>query len=450
MCKLPITKFSYALYFYFKVRYISMKGLERIMSTALMAPRKNKRSNASMAIAKAIIDEYQPANAEEMQDALKDIFGPMFEALLQGEMDSHLGYESNDHSSKQTSNRRNGYSRKTVKTTYGDVDISVPRDRDASFEPQAVPKRARDVSGIEDKVISMYAKGMSDRDIADTVEDIYGFSISHETISNITDRVIETADEWQNRPLKKFYTFLFVDCLYVSIRKEMETKSCAVYVILGYDVNGAKDILGIWIGEAEGKHYWMQIFDEIKSRGVEDVLFISMDGVSGLEEGAKSIFKDVVVQRCIVHLIRNSVKYIPSKEYKAFTAQLKKIYGASSLKAAEAEFERFKQAWGRYPGAVDVWVRNWGHVEQLFNYGSAVRKVMYTTNAIEAVNSSFRKVTKKGSFPSEDAVMKALYLRVTELYKKWNSRPVPNWALVRNQLSMDDKMQARILKYEDY
>ena len=450
MCKLLITKFSYALYFYFKVRYISMKGLERIMSTALMAPRKNKRSNASMAIAKAIIDEYQPANAEEMQNALKDIFGPMFEALLQGEMDSHLGYGSNDHSGKQTSNRRNGYSRKTVKTTYGDVDISVPRDRDASFEPQAVPKRARDVSGIEDKAISMYAKGMSDRDIADTVEDIYGFSISHETISNITDRVMETADEWQNRPLKKFYTFLFVDCLYVSIRKEMETKSCAVYVILGYDVNGTKDILGIWIGEAEGKHYWMQIFDEIKSRGVEDALFISMDGVSGLEEGARSIFKDVVVQRRIVHLIRNSVKYIPSKEYKAFTAQLKKIYGASSLKAAEAEFERFKQTWGRYPGAVDVWVRNWGHVEQLFNYGSAVRKVMYTTNAIEAVNSSFRKVTKKGSFPSADAVMKALHLRVTELYKKWNGRPVPNWALVRNQLSMDDKMQARILKYEDY
>ena len=420
------------------------------MSTALMAPRKNKRSNASMAIAKAIIDEYQPANAEEMQDALKDIFGPMFEALLQGEMDSHLGYESNDHSGKQTSNRRNGYSRKTVKTTYGDVDISVPRDRDASFEPQAVPKRARDVSGIEDKVISMYAKGMSDRDIADTVEDIYGFNISHETISNITDRVMETADEWQNRPLKKFYTFLFVDCLYVSIRKEMETKSCAVYVIPGYDVNGAKDIPGIRIGEAGGKHYRMQIFDEIKSRGVEDVLFISMDGVSGLEEGAKSIFKDVVVQRCIVRLIRNSVKYIPSKEYKAFTAQLKKIYGASSLKAAEAEFERFRQAWSRYPGAVDVWVRNWGHVEQLFNYGSAVRKVMYTTNATEAVNSSFRKVTKKGSFPSEDAVMKALYLRVTELYKKWNGRPVPNWALVRNQLSMDDKMQAGILKYEDY
>jgi transposase-like protein len=420
------------------------------MSTALMAPRKNKRSEASKAIAQAIINQYQPRNAEEMQDALKDIFGPMFEAMLQGEMDSHLGYEANDHSYKDTENRRNGYIHKNVKTTYGDIEVDVPRDRDATFDPQAIPKRTRDVSGIEDKVLSMYAKGMSQRDIADTIEDIYGFEISHETISNITDRVIETAEEWQNRPLKRFYTFVFVDCLYVSIRKEMETKSCAVYVILGYDVNGIKDILGIWIGESEGKHYWMQIFDEIKARGVEDILFISMDGVSGLEEGAKSIFKDTAVQRCIVHLIRNSIKYIPSKDYKAYTAQLKKVYGAASLKAAEAEFERFKQAWNNYPGAVDVWARNWAHVEQLFNYGSAVRKVMYTTNAIESVNSSFRKVTKKGSFPSEDAVRKALYLRVTELYKKWNGRPVSNWAMVRNQLSMDDKLQMRILKYENY
>ena len=222
------------------------------MSTALMAPRKNnKRNKAGMAIAKAIIDEYQPKNAEEMQDALKEIFGPMFEAMLQGEMDSHLGYESNDHGPKNTDNRRNGYISKTVKSVYGDIPVEVPRDRDASFEPQAIPKRTRDVSGMEEKVLSMYAKGMSQRDIADTIADIYGFEISHDTISNITDRVIETANEWQNRPLKKFYTFLFVDCLYVSIRKEMETKSYAVYVILGYDVNGIKDILGIWIGESD-------------------------------------------------------------------------------------------------------------------------------------------------------------------------------------------------------
>lgn len=417
------------------------------MSTSLMARRK--RDPKSVAIAKAILEQYDCKNVDDMQDAIKDIFAPMFEAMLQGEMDSHLGYGPNDHGPKSTQNRRNGYGSKTLKSTYGDIPVDVPRDREASFEPQSIPKRTKDVSGIEDKVLSMYARGMSQRDIAQTIEDIYGFEISHETVSTITDRVIATAQEWQNRPLKKFYTFLFVDCLYVSIRKEMETKSCAVYVILGYDVNGVKDILGLWIGEAEGKHYWMQIFDEIKGRGVEDVLFISMDGVSGLEEGARSIFKDTVVQRCIVHMIRNSVKYIPSKDYKAFTSQLKKVYGAASLKAAQAEFERFKQAWGQYPGAVDVWVRNWQHVEQLFNYGSAVRKVLYTTNSIEAVNSSFRKVTKKGSFPGEEAVLKALYLRVSELYRKWNGRPVTGWAMVRNQLSIDDKLQRRILKHEN-
>ena len=423
-----------------------MKGF---MSTALMTHRR-KRNTKGEAIAKLIMEQYQPQNKEDMQDALKDIFGPMFEAMLQGEMDSHLGYESNDHGYKDTDNRRNGYIDKTVKTSYGEIPVSVPRDRDASFEPQIIPKRTRDISGIEDKVLAMYAKGMSQRDIADTIEDIYGFEISHETISDITDRVIEQAQEWQNRPLKKFYTFLFVDCLYVSIKKEYETKNYAVYVILGYDVNGIKDILGLWISESEGKHNWMQIFDEIKARGVEDVLFMSIDGVSGLEEGARSIFKDVVVQRCIVHLIRNSVKYVPTKDYKKFTAHLKKIYGASSLKAAEAEFERFKQVWSQYSGAVDVWVRNWSHVEQLFHYGSAVRKVMYTTNAVESINSSLRKVTKKGSFPSEQALIKLLYLRITELYKKWNGRPVPNWAMVRNQLAMDDKLQARILKYEKY
>lgn len=285
---------------------------------------RRKRDPKTVAIAKAILEQYHCKNVEDMQDAMKDIFGPMFEAMLQGEMDAHLGYGPNDHGPKTTQNRRNGYGSKTLKSTYGDIPVDVPRDRDASFEPQSIPKRTTDVSGIEDKVLSMYARGMSQRDISQTIEDIYGFEISHETISAITDRVIETAQEWQNRPLKKFYPFLFVDCLYVSVRKDMETKSCAVYVILGYDVNGRKDSLGLWIGEAEGKDCWMQIFDEIKGRGVEDVLFISMDGVSGLEEGARSIFKDVVVQRCIVHLIRNSVKYIPSKDCKAFTAQLKK------------------------------------------------------------------------------------------------------------------------------
>ena len=413
-----------------------------------MSGRRIKRNPKGEAIAKMIMEQYRPESREDMQEAMKDIFGSIFEAMLQGEMDERLGYASNDHGSKKTSNRRNGYMPKNVKTSYGEVEIAVPRDRESSFEPQIIPKRTKDVSGIEDKVLSMYARGMSQRDIAETIEEIHGFEMSSETISKITDKVLDQVEEWQNRPLKKFYTFLFVDCMYVTIRREYETKSCAVYVILGYDVDGVKDILGLWISESEGKHQWMQIFDEIKARGVEDVLFISMDGVSGLEEGAKAIFPHVAVQRCIVHLIRNSIKYVPSKDYKAFTAQLKKVYGAPGLKAAEAEFERFKQAWSSYPGAVDVWIRNWQYVVQLFNYGSAVRKVMYTTNAIESVNSSFRKVTKKGAFPNEDALLKLLYLRITELYKKWNNRSVPNWALVRNQLAMDDSIQQRIRKYE--
>lgn len=417
------------------------------MVNELMASRK-QRNRKSNAIADAIMREYAPKSQEDMQEAIKDVFAPIFEAMLQGEMDSHLGYESNDKSSKETKNRRNGYGKKTVKTTHGEIPIEVPRDRESSFDSQIIPKRTRDISGIENKVLAMYARGMSQRDIAATVEDIYGFEISHETISDITDRVLEEVSEWQNRPLKKFYTFLFVDCMYVSIKKDYETKNYAVYTILGYDMDGKKDILGLWLNETESKHVWMQIFDEIKARGVEDILFISMDGVSGLEAGAKAIFKNVVVQRCIVHLIRNSIKYVPSKDYKPFTAQLKKVYGGTSLKAAEAEFEKFKQTWSSYPGAVDVWKRNWSHVEQLFNYGSAVRKVMYTTNAVESVNSSFRKVTKKGSFPNENALLKVLYLRITELYKKWNERPVNNWAMVRNQLSVNEEMQERIMKYE--
>ena len=409
---------------------------------------KRKESTPGEKLAKEIIEQYNPKSVADMQNALKDIFGPMFEAMLQGEMNSHLGYESNDHGAKTTSNRRNGYINKEIKTSSGELEIKIPRDREGSFEPRIVPKRKKDVSEIEEKVLAMYARGMSQRDIAETVEDIYGFEISHETISEITDCVLEELNDWQNRPLKKMYTFLFVDCMYVTIRKEYESKNYAVYTILGYDIEGQKDILGLWLNESESKHTWMQIFDELKARGVEDVLFISMDGVSGLEEGAKAIFKDVVVQRCIVHLIRNSIKYIPSKDYKRFTQSLKKVYGAPSLQACRKAFELFVQEWSQYSGAVAVWERNFSHVEQLFDYGSAVRKVMYTTNAVESVNSSFRKVTKKGAFPNENALLKLLYLRITELYKKWKNSKVQNWAMVRNQLIINENIRARIEKYE--
>ena len=248
-----------------------------------MKKRRNP-SEKGQAIAKLIMEQYQPKTQEDMQIALKDVFGPIFEAMLQGEMDNHLGYSSNDHSKKETSNRRNGYTEKTVQTSVGEVPIRVPRDRESTFEPQVVPKRTKDVTGIESKVLAMYARGMSQRDIAKTIDDIYGFELSAESISNITDRVMDEVQHWQTRPLKPFYPFLFVDCLYVSVRKDYETKNHAVYVILGYDINGSKDVLGLWMNETEGKHNWMQIFDELKARGVEDVGFICMDGVSGLEE----------------------------------------------------------------------------------------------------------------------------------------------------------------------
>ena len=296
----------------------------------------------------------------------------------------------------------------------------------------------------------MYARGMSQRDISSTIEDIYGFSVSHEMISDITDVILPEVEQWRNRPLKKCYPFLFVDCMYVTVRSEYESREKAVYSILGYDLEGHKEILGLWLDISESKNYWMQVFDEIKARGAEDVFFISMDGVSGLEEGAKAIFPGVIVQRCIVHLIRNSIRYVPTKDYKKFTSDLKKVYGASSLQSAKNAFESFCNNWKQYPGAVDVWTRNFKHVEQLFDYGSAVRNVMYTTNIIEAVNSSFRKVTKRGSFPNDDAVYKILYLRVKELERKWNDAAKQNWSLVLNQLLVNEKFADRINKYLKY
>lgn len=413
------------------------------MSGKKRDPKKNE-------LAQKILDAYQPESVEDMQEALKDIFGPLFETMLKGEMNHHLGYDSNSKDAKPTDNRRNGYGSKKVKTSYGEIDIDVPRDRDASFEPELIKKRQTDVSSIENKVLAMYARGMSQRDISKTIEDIYGFSISHEMVSDITDSILPELEEWQSRSLNKCYAFVFVDCLYTTIRNQYETKEYAVYTILGYTLEGRKEILGLWLNETESKNRWMQIFDEIKGRGVEDIFFMSMDGVSGLEAGARSIFPNVVVQRCIVHLVRNSIKYVPTKDYKAFTASLKKVYGAPSLQASRTAFEAFKKQWSSYPGAIGVWDRNFNHVEQLFDYGSDIRRIIYTTNAVESVHSSFRKVTKKGAFPNENALLKLLYLRTQELHTKWNGGTIRNWSMVLNQLMINDKFKDRIEKYQRF
>jgi putative transposase len=408
---------------------------------------KIKRNPTSVELAEKIVSEYQPKSVSDMENALKDIFGPMFESMLQGEMNAHLGYAKHDKSNKMTDNRRNGTSSKNLKTSAGSVEINIPRDRDASFESSVIPKHQRDISAIEQKVLAMYAKGLSQRDIADTIEDIYGFEISHETISTITDSVLGHLDAWQQRALQTFYPFAFVDCLYTTVRTDYQAKKYAVYAILAYDIDGKKDILGLWLAESESKQKWMHIFDEIKSRGVEDILFLSMDGVSGLEEGAKAIFPNVIPQRCIVHLIRNSLKYVPSKDYKSFTKGLKSVYSASSLKACESAFETLTTNYSHYPGAIGVWQRNFEHVRQLFDYGSAIRKVIYTTNALEAINSSFRKVTNKGAHPNENALLKLLYLRITVLEKKWGDRSIIHWSLVRNQLDVDPKFQSLFRKH---
>ena len=423
-----------------------MKGL-KMEGTTLMAKREKTPQEI---FADKFVSELQPKTVEDVEEGLKSIFGPIFESMLKGELSAHLGYESNDHNPKETTNRRNGSTNKTLKSTLGEIPIKSPRDRDGSFNSKLVPKRQTDISGIEKKVLAMYGKGLSQRDIADIINEIYGFQLSAQQISIITDTVVEEMTKWQERALKKMYSFMFVDCLYVSIRTEFETKKHAVYCIVAYDLDGRKDILGLWIAETESKNQWLLIFDELKKRGVEDVAFISMDGLPGLEEATKTIFPKAVVQRCIVHLVRNSIKYVPAKRYKEFTANLKQIYQAPNKKVALLEFEKFKERWAEYPGAVKVWDSNWHHVEQLYNYTDAIRKMMYTTNTIESINSSFRKVTKKGTFPDETAVLKVLYLRVLELYDKWQDKAYRNWPIIRNQLILIDDLGDRISYYEQF
>jgi transposase-like protein len=387
-------------------------------------------------LAKEIISEYQPKDFLELQDILKDIFAPLMEDMLKGELDAHLGYGKHDQSPKETGNRRSGSFPKTVRSKMGELELSIPRDRDGEFEPALASKGTRDVSGVEEKVLSMYAKGMSDRDISATVDDIYGFSVSHETISRIVDRVQPRVAEWQSRTLDECYPFLYVDALVVPVKSDGKAINKAVYSIIGINRDGIKDCLGFWISNKEGTHFWLSIFDELRTRGVKKLGFVSIDGLSGLEDGIRSIFPEAVVQRCMVHLVRNSIKYIPSKHYKAFCADLKAMYGAASQSSARAALETFVEKWSAYPSAVKVWTDNFAHVEQLFDYPAEIRKMIYTTNTIEAFNSALRKVTnRKAAFPNDAAVFKILYLRTMDIARKWG-KSLSGWAVVRGQLDI--------------
>ncbi|SPT67562.1 Transposase and inactivated derivatives [Anaerobiospirillum thomasii] len=300
------------------------------------------------------MEHYNPKDAQSAQDAIKEAFAPVFERILNTELDAHLGYSKSSTDEKETTNRRNGYSKKTIQGSFGEAEINTPRDREGTFEPVIIPKREKDVSQIEQKVLAMYARGMSQRDISSTIEEIYGFKLSQDKISTITDLILSDVNEWLNRPLKPLYTFVFVDCIYVKMKNDKgSTENHAVYVILGLDAEGYKEVLGLYISPTESKSCWMNIFDNIKSRGVKDILFLSMDGVSGLEDGVKSIFPQTVVQRCIVHLIRNACKYVPYKDLKAFCADCKAMYGAINAEAAEEALLHLIDKWGdKYPGAI--------------------------------------------------------------------------------------------------
>lgn len=399
-------------------------------------------------IARAILEEFGAETADEAQEALRQTLGPTIEAMLRAELDAHLGYASNDKSPKATANRRNGYTPQEgedLRRRARDIGPQGPR---RSFEPVAVPKGGSDLSDVESRVISMCARGMSRRDAARTVREIYGFSMSAETVSAITDRVWEDLGRWRSRPLEPVYAFMFAGCLYVPVRDGRGARNAAVYAVLAHDLRGLKDALGLWTDDSEGSHRWMQVFDELRARGVEDVLYVSSDGVAGLGEGLRAVFPHATHQRCIVHLVRGSLRYVPQKEAAAFCRSMRAVYGAPSLASAESAWEAFRREWPRYPGAVAVWERSLDQVRQLFSCGSEVRRVMYTTSALELVNASFRKVVRRGSFPGEEAVMKLLYLRVLELYRKWGEGcHHAGWSQVRNQLLCDEGVRPRIEGY---
>ena len=394
---------------------------------------KKKRNPANAAAIAHIFENYEIKSVLDIQEALKDMFGGAMEQMLAGELDSHLGYGRHENAT-QTTNRRNGASSKIVRSQLGELEIDIPRDREASFEPQLVPKHQKDVSGIEDRVLAMYAKGQSQRDITATIQDIYGFNISPETVSKITDRIIPLVQEFRNRALKKFYPFVFVDAMYTPVKTETGAGQKALYNMIGIDVDGCKDVLGFWLSEDESSRQWIQILEEIKQRGVEDILFISLDGLKGLEDAIKTIYPQTTTQRCIVHLMRNSTRYIPRKRWAEFAKDIKAVYKAVSLDEAAVLFESFQTKWAADQSAVKVWSKNWDAVARLFEFPAAISKIIYTTNTIESNHNQLRKVTNgKGSFPSEMALFKLIYLRINEIRRTWD-RPIQNWGQVLNQL----------------
>lgn len=387
-------------------------------------------------IVRYIIDEYGVTSPTDITNALKDLLGETLQEMMDAEFNEHMGYDKHDNQVKK-SNYRNGSSKKTIKTSQGELDLSIPRDRNSEFDPVVVEKHNRDISDVDSKIINLYARGMSTRDISESIHDIYGIDVSAAMISKITDKIIPKALEWQNRPLHTVYPIVFVDCVHFNVRNDNMVSKKAAYIVLGVTEDGMKEILGIWVGENETAKFWLSVLTDLKNRGIKDILIMCSDGLTGLKQAIESAFPNTIQQRCIVHLIRNSCKYLSYKDRKEFCNDLKTIYTASNQDNALSNLEKCQEKWkDKYPYAFKPWTDNWNEICSMFNYVPELRKIMYTTNAIESLNSAFRKFTKiRTVFPTDESLFKSLYLAQDKITEKWNI-PYANWGVIYSSLQI--------------
>jgi transposase-like protein len=382
-----------------------------------------------------LLREYDIETADDIQEALKDLLSGTIREMMESEMDEHLGYERYERSSEP--NYRNGTKTKNVRSKYGEFKVDVPQDRSGTFQPQIVKKRQKDISSIDDKIISMYAKGMTTRQISETIEDIYGFEISEGMVSDITDRLLPQIEEWQTRPLSAVYPIVFIDAVHFSVREDGIIRKLAAYIVLGINEDGHKEVLSIEVGENESSKYWLSVLNSLKNRGVEDILILCSDGLTGIKDAIQTAFPKTEQQRCIVHMVRNTLKYVANKDMKAFAKDLKTIYTAPDEEAAVKRLEDVSQKWKPiYPSAMNRWKDQWDAISPIFKFSKQVRTAFYTTNAIESLNSSYRRLNRQRSvFPSSQALLKALYLATFEIAKKW-TMPIRNWGCVRGELTL--------------
>jgi transposase-like protein len=384
---------------------------------------------------------------DDVHEMLKNLFQDTLQQILEAELEEHLGYKKHSVEGINSGNNRNGYSKKTIKTRLGETVIDVPRDRNGDFEPRIVKKYETTSNQLEEQIIAMYAKGMSTRDIEEHMRDIYGIDVSPTMVSKITDKILPMITEWQSRPLERVYPVVFLDAIHFKVRKDGRIINKAAYSVLGINLAGQKEVLGIWVGEHESASFWLGVCNDLKNRDVQDILIACKDGLSGFSEAINTVFPKTEIQLCIIHQIRNSLKYVPYKEQKEFMADLKKVYQALTIKEAELSFATFKEKWGkRHPIIIRSWENNWLELTTYFKYPYEIRRLIYTTNVIEGYHRQLRKVTKtKTAYPTDEALIKIIYLATIEASKKW-TMPIKDWKNCMSQFAIyfDDRVESEM------